>query len=110
AAAAASTQRDEREGMAPVHAEGHDGVRIMTVHAAKGLQFPVVAVPDLGRALNGGHRWSDVAIGRSGKEGGHRFGMRLAFPARASEGLWDLKDLLDEENEAAAEEGCRLIY
>ena len=49
ALAAESTRRDEREGMAAVQAEGHDGVRVMTVHAAKGLQFPVVAVPDLGR-------------------------------------------------------------
>ena len=44
------TERDEREGVAATQAEDHDGVRIMTVHAAKGLEFPVVAVPDLGRA------------------------------------------------------------
>ena len=54
ALAAESTERDEREGMAAVQAEGHDGVRVMTVHAAKGLQFPVVAVPDLGRGLTAG--------------------------------------------------------
>ena len=41
ALAAESTERDEREGMAAVQAEGHDGVRVMTVHAAKGLEFPV---------------------------------------------------------------------
>ena len=52
--AAGVTRRDEREGIAAIQAEDHDGVRVMTVHAAKGLQFPVVAVPDLGRDLNAG--------------------------------------------------------
>jgi ATP-dependent exoDNAse (exonuclease V) beta subunit len=108
-AATASTRRDEREGMAPVSAEDHDGVRIMTVHAAKGLEFPVVAVPDLGRALSAGHRYGDVALG-SERDGRRRFGMRLAFPAAASEGLWDLEELLAEERDAEAEEGCRLVY
>ncbi len=70
AAAETSTRRDEREGMAPVTAEGHDGVRVMTVHAAKGLQFPVVAVPDLGRGLAAGpprQRRHDRA-GRDGED------------------------------------------
>ena len=57
-------QRDEREGQAPVQAEDYDGVRIMTVHGAKGLEFPVVAVPDLDRALDAGHRSGDIWIGR----------------------------------------------
>ena len=41
------------EGEAPIAAEEHDGVRIMTVHAAKGLEFELVAVPELGRRLAG---------------------------------------------------------
>jgi ATP-dependent exoDNAse (exonuclease V) beta subunit len=111
-AAAESARRDEREGMAPVRAEGHDGVRVMTVHAAKGLEFPVVAVPDLGRALNAGHSWSDVVIGpmpRNG-DGPQRFGMRLVFPSSDSFGLWELGQLNREESESEAEEGCRLVY
>ena len=116
AAAAESTRRDEREGMAPVRAEDHDGVRIMTVHAAKGLEFPVVAVPDLGRKLDAGHRWGDVAIssvpepGAVGEGATTRFGMRLVFPAAPSFGLWELDSLLAEERAAEAEEGCRLVY
>jgi len=112
ALAAESTRRDEREGMAAVQAEGHDGVRVMTVHAAKGLQFPVVAVPDLGRALNAGHRHEDVFIGPLGavEDGSCRFGMRLAFESSSSLGLWELGDLDELESAAEAEEGCRLVY
>ena len=110
--AAESTRRDEREGMAAVQAEGHEGVRVMTVHAAKGLQFPVVAVPDLGRGLNAGHRHEDVFIGPldASDEGSCRFGMRLAFPSARSFGLWELGDLNELESAAEAEEGCRLVY
>ena len=112
ALAAESTKRDEREGMAPVQAEGHDGVRVMTVHAAKGLEFPVVAVPDLGRRLNAGHQSDDIVIGPplEDAEGERRFGMRLAFPSANSVGLWELVELNDEASAAEAEEGCRLVY
>jgi ATP-dependent helicase/nuclease subunit A len=115
--AAASTRRDEREGMAAVQAEGHDGVRVMTVHAAKGLQFPVVAVPDLGRALNAGHRHGDLVIGPIGTgaddhhdPGANVFGMRLAFPSASSLGLWELTEINEAESAGEAEEGCRLVY
>jgi ATP-dependent exoDNAse (exonuclease V) beta subunit len=109
--AAESTQRDEREGLAPVQAEDHDGVRIMTVHGAKGLEFPVVAVPELDRALQAGRRNSDIWIGRVNDEGEPcRFGLRLAFPTEKSFGVWELEELNSEEKEADAEEACRLNY
>jgi ATP-dependent exoDNAse (exonuclease V) beta subunit len=110
ALAQASTRRDEREGMAAVQSEGHDGVRVMTVHAAKGLQFPVVAVPDLGRALNAGRRNADLVIGPLTSEGRQRFGMRLAFASDRSLGLWELAELNSLEGEAESEEGGRLVY
>jgi ATP-dependent helicase/nuclease subunit A len=45
----ALTRVSEREGDAPTHAEADDVVRLMTIHQAKGLEFPVVVLPDLGR-------------------------------------------------------------
>jgi ATP-dependent helicase/nuclease subunit A len=109
--AADATKRDEREGLAPVQAEDHDGVRIMTVHGAKGLEFPVVALPELDRRLDVGHRSSDVWIGRLGADGQPaRFGLRLAFPTADSCGAWELTELDREERAAEAEESCRLVY
>src|SRR6185295_15661458 len=38
---------DTRAAEAPILEEGSDGVRLMTVHKAKGLEFPVVVLADL---------------------------------------------------------------
>jgi ATP-dependent exoDNAse (exonuclease V) beta subunit len=47
---------------APILEEGSDGVRIMTVHKAKGLEFPVVVLADITANLTGGaSRWIDPA-------------------------------------------------
>ena len=40
---------DPRESEAPVEGEALDAVRLMTIHRAKGLEFPIVCVADLGR-------------------------------------------------------------
>jgi ATP-dependent helicase/nuclease subunit A len=57
---------------APIVEEGSDGVRLMTVHKAKGLEFPVVILADLtcrlhrddpGRYLDAGRRLCAVKIG-----------------------------------------------
>ena len=44
---------EARESEAPVEGEALDAVRLMTIHRAKGLEFEVVCVADLGR----GPRW-----------------------------------------------------
>jgi ATP-dependent helicase/nuclease subunit A len=50
--ATAELDADAREVDAPVDLGGLDAVRLMTIHAAKGLEFGVVVVADLGRRAN----------------------------------------------------------
>jgi ATP-dependent exoDNAse (exonuclease V) beta subunit len=47
--AAGQDLAEAREGEAALESEGLDAVRLMTIHRAKGLEFPVVCVADLGR-------------------------------------------------------------
>ena len=84
--AAESTKRDEREGLAPVQAEDHDGVRIMTVHGAKGLEFPVVAVPELDRGLTPPTTPSDIWIGRPSDDGRPPLRAQACLPDRQVDG------------------------
>jgi ATP-dependent helicase/nuclease subunit A len=45
--------REESDlGQPPVVSEGENVVRIMTIHHSKGLEFPVVILPDLGKRIN----------------------------------------------------------
>ncbi|MDW8208000.1 MAG: UvrD-helicase domain-containing protein [Chloroherpetonaceae bacterium] len=50
----------DREGDAPVEEEASDVVRLITIHSAKGLEFPVVFLADLSRGLS--HRWRDPFV------------------------------------------------
>ncbi len=55
---------------APVDGVEPDAVRLMTIHAAKGLEFPVVCVADLGRQPN--TQTPDLLVD------GDRIGLRLS--------------------------------
>jgi ATP-dependent helicase/nuclease subunit A len=95
---------EARESEAPVEGEALDAVRLMTIHRAKGLEFDVVCVADLGR----GPRWR-AQLMRIGRDG--RFGMRLAEPGTGRrESALDYKALGDERFEAEAQEERRLFY
>ena len=49
-----SAAEDEEHGLDTGAVSGADTVKLMTVHAAKGLEWPVVAVPGLARSTSGG--------------------------------------------------------
>jgi ATP-dependent helicase/nuclease subunit A len=97
----------DAEAQAATAAEGHDGVRIMTVHNAKGLEFDVVAVPDLSRSLLAGARAPLLTLGR---EQPPRVGMQLRRLGSGTINLFDYAELYEEAKQRDAEEGLRLFH
>jgi ATP-dependent helicase/nuclease subunit A len=88
---------------APVEGVEPDAVRLMTVHAAKGLEFPVVCVADLGRQPR--TQTPDLLVD------GDRVGLRLVRldggePSRAL----DYEELAQERRRREAEEEDRILY
>ena len=55
--------RAAKEGEAEIDSEAGDTVRIMTIHKSKGLEFPVVIVPDLQRKFSSWTRMTVFARG-----------------------------------------------
>ena len=99
--------------------EEHAGVRVMTVHAAKGLEFETVAVADLGRPLCVGGQPPELrldfeveaAVAAAG-EGPPpaRVGLRLARAGATSIDTEGYSELNDDAADAEAEESGRLVY
>jgi ATP-dependent helicase/nuclease subunit A len=103
---AARAEADD-DAQAATAIEGHDGVRIMTVHSAKGLEFGVVAVPGLSRSLLAGSRTPLLALGREAEP---RVGMQLRRLGAASLNLYAQRELRDEARQRDAEEELRLFH
>jgi ATP-dependent exoDNAse (exonuclease V) beta subunit len=95
---------DIRESEAPVEGEALGAVRLMTIHRAKGLEFPVVCVADLGRGVR-----RVAPLIRVGADG--RFGLKLAQPGTARKvSALAYEALADEQEAAEAAEERRLYY
>jgi ATP-dependent helicase/nuclease subunit A len=97
------------EPVAATESEDHDGVRVMTIHAAKGLEFPVVAVAGLGRGLGPGGRPPDLRLGRGAADQG-RIGMRLARLGARSIDLYEREALNEQALALDCAEELRLFY
>jgi len=87
--------------------EGRDGVRIMTVHSAKGLEFGVVAVPNLSRRLLAGSRLPALTLGHEREP---RVGLQLRRLGAASIDLYAHRDLCRETQGREAAEELRLFH
>jgi ATP-dependent exoDNAse (exonuclease V) beta subunit len=98
-----SSSAGAREAEAPVDGADPDAVRLMSIHAAKGLEFPVVCLADLGRAPN--NAVPDLLVD------GDRVGLRLALldGERARPAL-EFEQLAVERAEREAEEEDRILY
>lgn len=88
-----------RSPEAPILEEGGDGVRIMTAHRAKGLEFPVVVLADVTARLGAQatNRFVDSARGLCA--------LRLGGLAP-----WDLVENEELEAKRDEAEGVRLVY
>ncbi len=92
-----------REGEAPLEAEELQRVRLMTIHRAKGLEFPVVFVADLGK--EGREENGPLQISNDG-----RVGLRLASLGADTVKSDTLEEVKAKQNADDEAEERRIMY
>jgi ATP-dependent exoDNAse (exonuclease V) beta subunit len=98
----------DADAQAATALEGHDGVRIMTIHSAKGLEFDVVAIPHLSRGLLPPARTPLLTIGREPES--PRVGMQLRRLGARGVNLYAQRELSEDTQRRDAEEELRLFH
>jgi ATP-dependent exoDNAse (exonuclease V) beta subunit len=103
--AAAELEAEARETDAPVELGDVKAVRLMTIHAAKGLEFGTVCVADLGRRRPGD---GDVDLLVDAAAG--EVGLRLVGLDGTSDKALDFEPLRDAARARDAREEERILY
>jgi ATP-dependent helicase/nuclease subunit A len=86
--------------------EGADAVRLLTIHAAKGLEFKVVIVADAGRDGSGAPSADEILVRPDG-----RFGFRVIDPSSGKrKGVFNYDEVRRAEREEDRAERLRLYY
>jgi ATP-dependent helicase/nuclease subunit A len=98
----------DADAQAATAVEGHDGVRIMTIHSAKGLEFDVVAIPHLSRGLLPSTRTPLLTLGR--EQEAPRVGMQLRRLGARGINLYAQRELCEDAQKREAEEELRLFH
>ncbi len=98
----------DADAQAATALEDHEGVRIMTVHSAKGLEFDLVAIPHLSRPLLAATRVPLLTLGHEPEA--PRVGMQLRRLGARAVNLYAQRRLCEEAQEREAAEELRLFH